>query len=326
MSHFTTIAALEGLYDLEDLMEPYEEQTENPAYLEFVNVEQEYRDRYQNELQDIIILPGGKKCFPWDSEFSRKFILKDGSVYQKDFGPLHHAKRSKAAKKHRMIQIPLKKHYCSFEEFMNKFAGYDYIEEKQAFGFYHNPNAKWDWYVVGGRWPYPFLVRADVLIQIRPEPSSFGLPNPPAAPDGYRWVAGAQKMFIEWDLMKEIAVNMAVSEYNLLREHYINRTVPEEFFVSLTDEGIAGFNCMLFYKDESLSDYLKRYHLAPEDRYCPDTYAFLDQHGEWYAKGKMGWFGVSADDKLEDDWYALKLKLLDNVPDTHVLVSVDCHI
>src|ERR1039458_4522924 len=39
----------------------------------------------------------------------------------------------------------------TFEEFA-EYNGYRRDEEKDKYGYWDNPNKKWDWYQVGGRW------------------------------------------------------------------------------------------------------------------------------------------------------------------------------
>lgn len=43
------------------------------------------------------------------------------------------------------------KEVCSYDEYMKRL-GYEYNEEEEAWGYWGNPNAKWDWYQMGGRW------------------------------------------------------------------------------------------------------------------------------------------------------------------------------
>jgi hypothetical protein len=48
--------------------------------------------------------------------------------------------------------------------------------------------------------------------------------------------------------------------------------------------------------------------------------------GQWYEKGKMGWFACVADEKDEDVWDREFAALLDGLPDDTLLTVVDCHI
>jgi len=41
---------------------------------------------------------------------------------------------------------------CSAEEWLESWNGLYLNKEKTDYGYYTNPNAKWDWYAIGGRW------------------------------------------------------------------------------------------------------------------------------------------------------------------------------
>lgn len=45
-----------------------------------------------------------------------------------------------------------KEHYPTLKDLAEDWFGYEYNDEKGAYGYYHNPDAKWDWWVPGGRW------------------------------------------------------------------------------------------------------------------------------------------------------------------------------
>ena len=45
----------------------------------------------------------------------------------------------------------------SIEEYATQYFGY--ITEDGKYGYYENPNAKWDWYVIGGRWSNMLLTK-----------------------------------------------------------------------------------------------------------------------------------------------------------------------
>ena len=58
-----------------------------------------------------------------------------------------------------LVNYPLKKLYKTLGEYAEQYHGYVYNEEEQGYGYYSNPNAFYDWYVIGGRWPRVFLVK-----------------------------------------------------------------------------------------------------------------------------------------------------------------------
>lgn len=69
-------------------------------------------------------------------------------MLQRNVGQLKQAKRTKKAKAMKVIDsYPYKKLFASFSEFATEHCGYDYYEDENAYGYYTNPNAFWDWYV-----------------------------------------------------------------------------------------------------------------------------------------------------------------------------------
>lgn len=50
--------------------------------------------------------------------------------------------------------------YESIDDLINKWFGF--IKKNGRYGYFHNPNAQWDWYVVGGRWPGELKIKSGV--------------------------------------------------------------------------------------------------------------------------------------------------------------------
>ena len=57
----------------------------------------------------------------------------------------------------------------------------------------------------------------------------------------------------------------------------------------------------------------------------PKAYAIVTPDAKWHEKGKMGWWGISTDEKGEIIWQAEKIALLAEHQDC-LAVCVDCHI
>ena len=61
----------------------------------------------------------------------------------------------------------IKNQYPNLEAYAVEYCGYE-KNDNDKYGYYNNPNAKWDWYSVGGRWSGMFPVlstnKEDVLI------------------------------------------------------------------------------------------------------------------------------------------------------------------
>ena len=142
-------------------LEPYWENTEDPRYLVFSDCTEEYRADYENDGEILVRLLDGRWVSPFSTAFQRNYTLDEGKIYKRSFGQLHHRKRTKKAKRMKALYMPFKKAYRSFSTFAEELCGLARGEEPGTYGFYRNPNAKWDWFQIGGRWPDRFLVKAD---------------------------------------------------------------------------------------------------------------------------------------------------------------------
>lgn len=66
-------------------------------------------------------------------------------------------------------KIPLKEFYPDgFESFIKDWAGHEKDPETGKYGYWENPNAKWDWYQLGGRWSGMFKMKKIILINDAP--------------------------------------------------------------------------------------------------------------------------------------------------------------
>lgn len=59
---------------------------------------------------------------------------------------------------------------------------------------------------------------------------------------------------------------------------------------------------------------------------CQGTFAVLDSAGEWHERGRMGWFGMVADEAEPDTWDARHKELVDAAANDDWLIVVDVHI
>lgn len=122
--------------------------------------------------------------------------------------------------------------------------GYELDEDENLISTY-NPNSKWDWYCVGGRWN-GFLV------------------------------------------LKERKEDGSIIEVN---EAYFN---------------------------EIDWDYMKEWNRIP--------FCFVNEDGEWYEKGEMGWFAITTNEMEENTWQATFEEYINTVEDDCLVTVVDFHI
>ena len=305
-----------------DVMEPYSENTEDPEYLEFDDRTDEAKEEYLTENSLMIHLPNGSYVNPHSSSFYNQFSIKNNLVYEKNVGPCKHDKRTKRAKKMTVVNLPYRRQYKTFDDYAKDIYPHTVEGNEKRYGYYYNPNAFWDWYEIGGRWPREFLVK-DTCIAfadgVRRHDETLS-----SAPVGYRWVSAARKKDIAWDMMQKWHRKEAVASFYRLQKAYADKKLPEHCYGTFTDEGICGFREMIYIKDETLVDYLKRNNLYEAEKYGFHPYAYLDENG-WNTHERI----CISEDKPKlveaDGWYHDLNKFIDSLSDDTVLVAVDNH-
>ena len=168
----------------------------------------------------------------------------------------------------------------------------------------YNPDSKWDWYSLGGRWigSFKLKVNAEGIL------GSPGLMTKVPSSG----VDQAKKGDIDWEGMRAEAIEKLKKEWKLIQS-----ATPEKF-----SEYFGPFSSqeVLQKKFKTEEEYLNSYEGF-------STYAVLDDEG-WHEPGKMGWWGVShaeegEEDKFREGFYERFIK---NLPDDTLLSVYDCHI
>lgn len=160
----------------------------------------------------------------------------------------------------------------------------------------YNPNSKWDWYQVGGRWGGDLKVKRS-----------------------------ARKNYGEADQVDEARVGDIDFNYDL--EAY-NRAL--RFWDVVVDDAPQRDD------EDIFTIYNKQYYLdyygdrETYARYCSQwsTFAVITPNGVWHEKGEMGWFGCSSD--TPDDskrWNeTFQERFIESADPDWILTIVDCHI
>ena len=162
----------------------------------------------------------------------------------------------------------------------------------------YNPDAKWDWYEIGGRWSDELILR-----------------NGKKADQAYVRNIDFKKMFEATPEQLEYA--------NTFWKYYVEGEEYPGTKEELESKIGHPFYRQEYYKEKykTLAGYIK----AQSEWH---TYAVVDADGSWHEPGEMGWWGISsasidAESKWESEFYERFIK--DLPPDT-VLTVVDCHI
>lgn len=262
--------------EVDTVMEPFYCETDNPDYLEFEDKTEEYREAYENETVNLIRFPNGTVLTEHQYAVYCKYEIVDGRLYERDWGPLHHRKRTKKCKRMQVMEnVPYYRVYQTFEEFVEERYGTSYYEEQKAFGYYYNPDAFYDWYSIGGRWPDMFLVKDDCGEYGIADRSWTCADKETKSPDGYHWTCAARKKDIAWQTMYDWELEQAKQCYARLVQAFETGTLPEEMHGIITEDGIRIFGELVYHKGETENQYLERYIKLKRKKYPINIYAFL---------------------------------------------------
>jgi hypothetical protein len=237
------------------------------------------------------------------------------------------------------------------EEMVKDYFGYEQKDGK--YGYMHNPQAKWDWWSLGGRWRGLLPVK-DVTKATQGLPGVFGERKTEAnTADATKFSnldieridrlmeEQINNFWAEYQKWLEIKNAGALEDENNIEVRFamhgdleamgLARIVKDSAPILDPDGSVA--------KDKNGRDRYTKAEWAYDDltedelrtkfkwRFGFGTYAVLDDEG-WKEKGKMGWFGTSSDtieDRIEWGSNYVDKFLRNEDPDTIVAV-VDCHI
>ena len=307
-----------------ELIYPYCASMEDPEYLEFDDRTEKLREEYKSAV-DCIKLPQGTIVEQYGDPLWGRFIIRDGKVFQRDAGPLHHEKRTKKAK--RMIALsnyPRRKLYKSFEEYAEERCGFSFDEKHQGYGYYYNPNAIWDWYSIGGRWPEMFLVKDSCLEYSIGETSWCNSGEKAEAPEGYLWACAARKKDIAWEEMRNWRNQKAKERFYKLERMFLAGKTDSDFDGEIVPDGVMHWGRYVYRKGSALEEYLEEYGIPNSWKYPIGSHDIVDA-GQW----------LSIEDSVLDpesgnyvpvDWRSCIDGHIDEMDEDAVLAAVDYHI
>lgn len=195
-----------------------------------------------------------------------------------------------------------------------------------------NPSSRWDWYVVGGRWTG--------FLQLHPgRPGTTGQPGvlTDAAPEGHAdqarhgdidWegmrAKAGEEAASRWDRVRELAPALWSSWDSIRAEHPDDIELARRVYFTQPGQQALSANRDLRWCDDdvlvSREEYVNRAR-----RRAVATYAVV-RNGEWFERGRMGWWGMSSGDMPEAEWHAWIAQQVDGLDPDTLITIVDCHI
>lgn len=277
MSHYTVLVITED-GDYEKALAPFDENIEVEPYVKVSKAQM--AEEYKKDCKEHK-----------DKEDKTYFIKKWGSFDLTD---------EEAAKRYREYW---EDEYTKFDEEGNELSTY-------------NPNSKWDWYSLGGRWCGSMKLKENCEGIRESEPSLISLMEcGPAALGENDRTDFAQFKDVDLDYPEGDSAEKLARFWEINVEG--SPKTPEEEQDSFYEA---------WYKPEY---YLEEY--GDKETYIYDqthfrTYAVLYK-GEWIEPGKMGWFGCSsADSDGYKTYREVFKKIISELKPDDYLAVVDCHI
>lgn len=212
------------------------------------------------------------------------------------------------------IEIPLKKYYNNdFELFMREWAGYKERDiEMGKYGYWENPNKKWDWYQIGGRY--------SGLLELKSDATS--------------GTYGARSWTNEYDIIpknKADSAKVKDIDFSINKEKYNENLRFWELIVEGQQPKDSSEEKIIqrsFYKPEYYSNRYENKEQFAQLSSEFGTYAVITPDGKWHSKGEMGWWGASSetDDEAKKWNKSFKEMFIENADPEWTLTVVDCHI
>lgn len=315
--HFTVLVVGE---DVQSQLAPFQENNDGDCpreYMTFYDVEDKYREEYENKSNLMVVLEDGQLVSPHDKIFTEPD--ESGHV-----GVPEHF---------RMREVLHKSRYETLDAYVLDHYGEERDAETGRYGTWDNPNSKWDWWLLGGRWTGFFKLKAG-------EQGATGRPGILTEPAQQGRCDSALKQAVDFEGMQADARKEAEEAFD--RYEAIVKTHGH---VADFDEFKKTFNGNFAqargaYDSQPTVQTLREARLMPfgnlSEVYGVSREKFSTRaannavtahavlmDGKWYEQGDMGWWGAVAED--DDIWSAEIIKLIDSLPNDTLLSIVDCH-
>lgn len=324
MSHFSVLVVGE---DPDGQLAPFQENNMGDCpeeYLEWYDTYAEERGTYENGNTTMVLMPDGTE--------THEYLAKRCDDYRDDL----------PRKEVRFTEL-----YPEYTDYLKDWCGY-VIESDGRCGYYYNPDAKWDWYTLGGRWVGYFK-----LVENPKWPHTLG-EHYSVDPEEIKRLKGRADQCYKGDVdlaaMYKEAAERATSRYEAVCEVVKKHGIPprwkdvreahsnidearDEWNEHPAVRALMGADLMPFFDDVwdlyhfELGIGEKALQACIEDAKCNTIVPFavlID--GEWHEKGEMGWFGMVRDEKLTYDWSTQFFSMFEQLPDDTMLSIIDCHI
>ena len=306
MSHFSVAVISKDPHDVADLLAPYQKNNmlDCPReYLRFVDAEGKYKEEYETEYEDRIKDKNtGREYFKYDDKFwkvkelpeknspfpERQFILPNGCF---EFKALY------------------KDVYPTLQDFLRDYHGFELDAGEGKYGYWSNPNAKWDYWCIGGRW--------EGLIE-----ATEGVP-----------VGESLVKLTDGSSVKTVNCNYAQIkniDFSMNEELYKKALRFWEVHVDdgeiAENEDLKGFE--IFWNADYYRKRFKTKEIYAKESASLSSWAFLTPDGKWHEQCDDSLWRAINDENAEsfETYTEAFKKALESVSSEFYITIVDCHV
>lgn len=352
MSHFSILVITDEKPTddiLHKIMLPWSEQDED--YFTYEDKTDEALKIWSTEDEDYIQGPfsdGSKSKSEYDNYF---YSDPEGiSFFKKD----EDGHRNLVKEGFEIVTMPRKNHAELLglnlqEDFMRFAIEYGYVETPNQPGkvsYFHNPNAKWDWFQIGGRYSGKLISKAGERGTVSLLMNDFNYKSKECDISQFKdidfeamrksnvdkrlnWIQDAMKSVKEksfarfednWheycrlrDLIRKTCKDKNIS----FREYLENN--PTELTVIMF-RAIEDYSQVDYQYDFSSTGSLQTW---AESAPALSAWGFI-KDGKWSEKAEMGWWGMHSE--IKNDWDSCFNHMLSTIKPDQWIAVVDCHI
>lgn len=159
MSHFIVAVITKNPKQYHEELAPFQENNMGDCpkeFLEFVDKTEEFKKSWLEESDKMVKLPDGTYISRYDDRLKVRITKEEYDKLQKSnfprgsdylHGEITYHKYDPTVVNGVVCTVPYKELFKTLDEYVNEREGEDYWDEtKQAYGYWENPNAKWDSY------------------------------------------------------------------------------------------------------------------------------------------------------------------------------------
>lgn len=307
MSHFTVLVTNTDEQSIESQLEPFYEQGEDGDYFMERQIEVPY-DKVKEEAKKIVdnYKKDHNKAVKKRREAKRRF--KENEDWANDKMLEMQLERDAKYDNHYLVShLKAKEAYDKGEytEIVKEWYGGN-VDRRGNIYYVYNPNAKWDWWEIGGRWSGYLKLKDNAKSEVVVTQHWGQKEGHAEELKAEQRTDVARVEDVDWERMKLDKLRQAEKWW----EEYQERKKKKEDFSPYFEYGIE--------KGMTKNQYVKK-------QCSPATFAVLHE-GEWYERGSMGWWAIVSDEKPSEDWDDIFNSIISKLDPKAEITVVDCHI